>query len=1091
MSAVVAILHLADAVASRAAKALVADRHQRMDRTLPLSELVNLTVTDDYKRRHVNRELEAIRDSVAKRLEKTLGSEWGSIPEGDRNAAFSAALRAFESVELSDKFLFANDAQPLKLARSVRDHARDTQRAAGLGADATALYERTLDECCTVFAQLATHYASYQPRAITELLDRTTSLSQSLDAVLERLPQRSLLAPQGDHHDADFRYEYLSFLAKRLDMLELFGVDTHRYRPDTKVSVAYISLSAQTDSVSTRRAARDDRWQRGELLADSRSPVAALRIEQAIAESPLSIVRGDAGSGKTTLLRWLAVTAACGDFEAELAHWNGHVPFLITLRGYAGSELPRPEQFLERAAPAIAGLAPDGWTHRQLHSGKALILVDGVDELPADERAAVREWIRGLLAAYPTVSMVVTSRPSAATSRWLAQEDFTAVTLERMSPSDVRQLVARWHSAVRDSGDIPCAEAELPEYERRLLAQLDANQHLQGLATSPLLCAMLCALNLDRRMTLPRNRMDLYKAAIDLLLERRDAERGIASEVDVDSSGKLKLLQYLAWRLSLNNRSELLKEDAVARLGERLKTLPTVTDEAGRVLEHLTQRSGIIREPVVGRVDFIHRTFQEYLTALECAEQGDVGMLVERSHLDSWREIVVMAAGHANRPTLHDLLTGILGRAEQEAKFARRLRLLAASCLETCGPLDPPVLEEVERRLAAMLPPRRRDEARSLASARIPVLRLMPTSVAGLSPAAAEATIATVGLTGGANALDLLSRYADDDLPRRAAMELIRACQYYDAVEYGSEVFSKLTHVPAAERFYINTLHALRAWQNASNQLDLYGISLHGVDDLSEVLRGVTSLKDLWISAHVSDLSPLTAIGPSLEELVIWSSDTFTNLASLAELTKLRHLVLSQDESSFADLNFLTHIPWLRKLWLRTVSAVQDFTPLTALTDLEALRIYEDTAASVFDTLPELPSLVTLELYGDGAVRTYAASPHTLENVTSMMILNAPAALTDSLIDKIGRTECLYLYYDDLVSIEPLRRLPNLRKLELSGAVIPDLSPLLEMSSLDRVTLFRYPTPAECRVLSLLPDNVSVFWGPDRISRAKLKKRAA
>ena len=1087
MAAVVGILHLANVVAGRAAKALVADRHQRMDRTLPLSELVNLTVTDDYKRRHLNRELEAIRDSVAKRLEKALGSEWGSIAEGDRSAAFDAALRAFESVGLSDEFLFANDAQPLKLARSVRDQARDAQRAAGLSADATALYERTLDECCTVFAQLATHYASYTPRAVTELLDRSTSLSHALETVLERLPRSSLLAPQGDHHDADFRYEYLSYLAGSLDTLELFGVDTHRYRPDTKVSVAYISLSAQTESGADRGTAQD-RWQRGELLADSRSPAAALRIEQAIAASPRSLVRAEAGSGKTTLLRWLAVTAARGAFEAELAHWNGHVPFLITLRGYAGATLPRPEQFLERSAPAIAGLAPDGWVHRQLHAGKALILVDGVDELPADERAPVREWIRGLLIAYPQVSMVVTSRPAAATRRWLTQENFTAVSLERMSPSDVRQLVAHWHSAVRESGDIPCAETELPEYERRLLAQLDANQHLQGLATNPLLCAMLCALNLDRRMTLPRNRMDLYKAAIDLLLERRDAERGITSQVDIDSSGKLKLLQYLAWRLSLNNRSELLKEDAVARLDERLKTLPAVTDEAAKVLEHLTQRSGIIREPVVGRIDFIHRTFQEYLTALECAEQGDVGMLVDRAHLDSWREIVILAAGHANRPTLHELLRGILDRAAHESRSARRLRLLAAACLETCGLVDTPVLEEIERRLAAMLPPRRRDEARSLASARIPVLQMMPASLAGLSSAAATATISTVALIGGAKALDLLSRYADEDLYGDAAMELIRTCQYYDPVEYGTRVLSKLLLL--APYRYVADPHELKAWRSASDHLDLHGVHFMDAADLQIAVQGIRSTRVLWASGPVSDLSPLTAFRNSLENIVIWSTDTFSNLASLAELTKLRNLVLSQADS-FTDLVFLADVPWLRSLWLPTISAVRDFAPLATLSDLESIRIYEKTSGEVFKVISSLPSLVTLELYGTEIIRDYASSPHAVEQPNKMMLLDAAAELPADLMAKIQRINILQFAGDMPPSIEPLRRLRDLRRLDIFSRRSPDLSPLLDMSSLECISFNRVPTPAECRVLSLLPDHVSVMQDLRRIPRSRLQKLAS
>ena len=1088
MSIVVAILHLADVVANRAAKALVADRHQRMDRTLPLSELVNLTVTDDYKRRHVNRELEAIRDSVAKRLEKALGSEWASIPECERDAAFDAALRAFESVELSDEFLFANDAQPLRLARAVRDHARDAQRAAGLGADATALYERTLDECCTVFAQLASHYASYQPRAVTELLERTTSLSQALEAVLERLPQRSLLAPQGDQHDGDFRYEYLSYLAKSLDMLELFGVDTHRFRPETKVSVAYISLSAQTDSLGTRRTTQD-RWQRGELLADPRSPAAALRIEQSIAESSLSIVRGEAGSGKTTLLRWLAVTAARGAFEADLAHWNGHVPFLITLRGYAGSAPPRPEQFLERAAPAISGLAPDRWAHRQLRSGKALILVDGVDELPADERPGVREWIRGLLAAYPQVSIVVTSRPSAASHRWLAQDGFTAVSLERMSPNDVRQLVGHWHAAIRETGDMPCTEAELPEYERRLLAQLDANQHLQGLATSPLLCAMLCALNLDRRMTLPRNRMDLYKAAINLLLERRDAERGITSQVDLDSSGKLKLLQYLAWRLSLNNRSELRKEDALARLAERLKSLPNVTEDAGNVLEHLTQRCGIVREPVLGRVDFVHRTFQEYLTARECAEQGDVGMLVDRAHLDSWREIVVMAAGHANRPTLHDLLTGILERARQEGKHARRLRLLAASCLETCGPLDTPVLEEVERRLAAMLPPRRRDEARSLASARIPVLRLMPTSLAGLPPMSAVATVSTVALVGGPKALDLLAGYARENPAREPAAELIRACQYFDAVEYGTRVLSRLSTHPSMTGVFVDTQHELLAWQSASDRLVFHSIGLIGTGDLAEVLRGVDSVRRLWFKARISDLSPLTAVGHSLRNLIIWSTDTFTNLAALAELTSLDDLVLSQGES-FTDLEFLTLVPGLRILWLPTISAVRDFTPLTTLSHLETVRVYDGTSAAVFDALSEVASLTTLELYGHEIARSFVASPHTVADLKSAALIDMPAALTERLLDRLQHIEQLRLGGDMPPSLAPLQRLTGLRKLEIQGKV-PDLSPLMDMPSLEAVSLLSPPLPATYRQLAQLPDRMAITVGLEQLSHAKLRKLAA
>src|SRR2546423_2594 len=97
--------------------------------------------------------------------------------------------------------------------------------------------------------------------------------------------------------------------------------------------------------------------------------------------------------------------------------------------------------------------------------------------------------------------------------------------------------------------------------------------------------------------------------------------------------------------------------------------------------------------------------------------------------------------------------------------------------------------------------------------------------------------------------------------------------------------------------------------------------------------------------------------------------------------------------------------------------------------------------------------------------------------------------LSGSLIDKIQHIGSLNLYGRIPASIEPLRRLRNLRELELSGQR-PDLSPLLDMPSLEHVTLSSAPTPAECRVLSLLPDHVSVIGNRRPISRARLRKLA-
>src|SRR5690606_25549539 len=147
--------------------------------------------------------------------------------------------------------------------------------------------------------------------------------------------------------------------------------------------------------------------------------------------------------------------------------WNGLTPIFIKLREYSGRALPNPEEMLDGIAGPIAGIMPKGWVERQLNGGKALLLIDGVDELLDRERRAVRDWLRKLLGQYDAARVVVTSRPAAASADWLRHEGFKALHLERMTPSDLAAFVRQWHQAVRElGGELPCAVDELPHYEQ-------------------------------------------------------------------------------------------------------------------------------------------------------------------------------------------------------------------------------------------------------------------------------------------------------------------------------------------------------------------------------------------------------------------------------------------------------------------------------------------------------------------------------------------------------------------------------------------------------------------------------------------------
>lgn len=75
-------------------------------------------------------------------------------------------------------------------------------------------------------------------------------------------------------------------------------------------------------------------------------------------------------------------------------------------------------------------------------------------------------------------------------------------------------------------------------------------------------------------------------------------------------------------------------------------------------------------DPVAGpwKIDFVHRTIQEYLTAKEIAEEDHIGALLDVAHLDQWQQVVIMTAGHANTPLRAQLVAGLVDRANRERR---------------------------------------------------------------------------------------------------------------------------------------------------------------------------------------------------------------------------------------------------------------------------------------------------------------------------------------------------------------------------------------------------------------------------------------
>ncbi|WP_433266982.1 NACHT domain-containing protein [Actinosynnema sp. CS-041913] len=877
-------LKLGTTIATHAARFWLRRRRVGFERGASLAALAQAELKGPLQQRKLENLVERIGQQVAEQLAPVLAQRFGGLPDNEAEAAIRAVVDVLEDVDLSDEALLAADADAEVLAKRIR--AQCPRRAALLSEKAEQLHELALDQACRHLVQVIRYLPSFQPTALAEVLSRLTAQSEQLELLLSRIPTTTLYAPLGVDRDEAFQAEYLGKLAATLDRLELLGLPGDE-QPTLALTVAYLSLSVSgtADGARIRRGGRVQPENWFDPLAKPVSEDAeGVPVESAIGAESRVLLRGDAGSGKTTLLNWLAVRAARGELGGELADWNDCVPFVVRLRTFAEGDLPNPEDFVSQCTPMIAEVMPEGWVHRLLKAGRAMLLIDGVDEVPATRRRLVKSWLRQLLLTFPETRIVVTARTAAADSRWLADEDFSAVTLEPLNPTNILDFVARWHRAAELSG------AEVADDERRLRAQLE-RPHLRQLAASPLLCAMLCALNLSHRSELPRNRMDLYAKALAMLLHLRDAERGIPGLLG--DTEKRVLLRDLAWRLTLANKVEFSTADALGHIARKLPGMPNVVIEPKPIFDHLLERSGVLREPVPGRVDFVHRTFLEYLAADEAIQQHHVDTLIAHAHLDTWWETVVMACGHATAKQASELLTGIMDRSENEPAKARHLRLLAAACLETVRDVAPEVSARVDTMVERKLvPPRGLSETASLASIGHRVLRYLPKSLDELSEAKAVATVRAAALTGTVDALPLLAGYARD--PRSTVqMELGRAWHYFDPERFAEDV---LANSPLNNGRLTITSRRLVPYAVLLPSLTSLTVRLDSHETIGDLacFTGVPALAELHVWVDPSRSHDLQVLGEhhSLTHLRIIGLDSTGDLSPIADLPDLGHVSL-------------------------------------------------------------------------------------------------------------------------------------------------------------------------------------------------------
>lgn len=353
-------------------------------------------------------------------------------------------------------------------------------------------------------------------------------------------------------------------------------------------------------------------------------------------------VLGPAGSGKSTLLAHEALRNASSRL--------GRLPVLLPLREHGatiaadpGVKLP---DLIRAAVQGVPGTEPDGWWDRQLDQGRCLVMLDGLDEVAADEdRRAVATWVERQVASYPRNNVVITSRPHGFPSLIIKQASVLAI--RPFTSEQIAWFLQRWYFATERHATSAttkdqrrAAQMLATEKADELIALLRGHPALRDLTVNPLLLTMIATVH-RYRGALPGSRAELYGEICQVMLSRRIQAKNLPAILPW--AIKRKVLAALAYQMSLEHVTELPEAGALALIDAALARVPHPVPGPDFLLD--ISNNGLLISPTEGHHAFPHRTFQEYLTAQHVKDTpGAVQTLVHAVEDSWWRETILLYA---------------------------------------------------------------------------------------------------------------------------------------------------------------------------------------------------------------------------------------------------------------------------------------------------------------------------------------------------------------------------------------------------------------------------------------------------------------
>jgi HEAT repeat protein len=372
-------------------------------------------------------------------------------------------------------------------------------------------------------------------------------------------------------------------------------------------------------------------------------------------------VLGQSGAGRTVLLSRLARIHLNKQAEAELGT-DSRLPILLHLAEADWSKANNDDPLgvlLDAATAHVPSLiAPNvgNLMKGRIRNGSAILLLDGLDEVPPAQRARVVQWLAALLNKHPDNQIVVTTGLLGYGA--LQNLGFAALKLADWTQRETDRAAENW-IAVLGGG----------RQDRKVITE--GVRQMSDLAASPI-DFTLAMMDWRTRTRFPTSRIEIY----DHWLER--AVRPIGSTEDLLSADRLSAaLGQIAWNAYQEQRLDIGLDEIEQAIADALpvtsaetpasKDTPSAANDAARAI---ADKSGLFIPFGADAYAFAHRRLSAYLAAYHAVHANL--KLAEQWDQPEWAEVFDFYAA------LTDAATNV-GRALNSSDDFSRSHLWAAA----------------------------------------------------------------------------------------------------------------------------------------------------------------------------------------------------------------------------------------------------------------------------------------------------------------------------------------------------------------------------------------------------------------------------